>query len=478
MNSPDLYDLAVVGAGTGGLVSAFVATSLGARTVLIERERVGGECLWTGCVPSKTLIKSARVFDTIKRAEEFGVHVEATRLIWTAVRMRIAAVRDEIKALEREEIQRANLEIVSGTASFADGKTLKVATKSGERIIRAKKFILATGTKIRVPDIEGLAETDFITHEHIFDLPSLPRTMLFLGGGPIAVEFAQAFARFGSKVTIIQKGDRLLPKEDAEISIACQRLLEQEGVKVYLGAMVQRARQDDTGKFIDFHNSDGTPCTERASQLMVATGKEPDTQSLNLEAAGVATDKDGIVVDDYLRTTAPNVWACGDATGKFLFTHVAEYQGKIAAQNALLPVKSKANYRVVPWTTFTDPEISHLGMTEEEAQQAYGHCRVYRSQFNKLDRAIIEGETEGFLKVVTTGSGRIVGAHIIGPQAGELIHSFVPAVRDGTLIQEMAETIHVYPTLSEIGHRAGNQYYQELLNAKPVRRLLDLLYKR
>ena len=470
------YDIAVIGAGTAGLVSAFLADSLGAKAVLVEQAKVGGECLWTGCVPSKTLIKSARVYETIKRCEEFGVHVEKPRLVWGAVRMRIAAVRDEIRDLERAELQKSGIEIVTGTARFTDGSTLSIATKSGERTLRAKKFILATGSKARLPDIPGLADADYLTSDSIFDVPNRPATLLILGGGPIACEFAQAFQRFGTKVTILQNGSTLLPKEDREISAECLRLLQREGVVVHLKATARQVLDDEAGKHVTFESS-GETTTVTASQILVATGKMAALESLNLTAAGVASDDKGVVVDEHLRTSAPNIWACGDVTGKFLFTHVAEYQAKIAAQNALLPLKQKADYRVVPWTTFTDPEISHLGLTEDEATREYGSCKVYREPFNKLDRAIIEGEIDGFLKIITSGSGRILGVHIIGPDAGELIHAFVPAVRDGALLPELAETIHVYPTLSEIGHRAGNQYYREALESKPVQSVLRIISK-
>jgi pyruvate/2-oxoglutarate dehydrogenase complex dihydrolipoamide dehydrogenase (E3) component len=297
--------------------------------------------------------------------------------------------------------------------------------------------------------------------------------MTIIGGGPISCEFAQAFARFGTKVAVLQKGDRLLPKEDAEVSVAAQRTLEQEGIAVHLSTRIERVRREEDEKItVEWCAADGTSQSTSASRLLVATGKEAHLSALNPEAAGIQHDESGVTVDDYLRTTASNVWACGDITGKFLFTHVAEYQGKIAAQNALLPVKSKADYRVVPWTTFTDPEISHLGLTEEEARQEHSDVKVYRAHYKELDRAIIEGEAHGFVKVVTTGSGRIVGAHIIGPSAGETIHQFVPAVRDGALIQEMAEAIHVYPTLAEIAHRAGNEFYKEALQAPAAQWLL------
>jgi pyruvate/2-oxoglutarate dehydrogenase complex dihydrolipoamide dehydrogenase (E3) component len=466
------YDLVVIGAGTAGLVSSFVASSLGAKVLLVERGRMGGECLWTGCVPSKTLIKSARVFDTIARSEEFGIHVEKPRVIWSAIKLRIADVRDDIRKLEREEMQKSGVEFLTGEASFVDKSTLQIMTKDGAQTISAKKFILAAGTRARVPQIPGLDETPFMTHEQIFDLPALPRSMVIIGGGPIGCEFAQAFARLGTRVTLLQKSKVLLTKEDEEISATATKLLRSSGVTLHLEADVLKTQPEENGAMVTFEAA-GETQTVRASQLLVATGKEPDLAALNLEAAGVQTNESGVVVDEKLQTSASHIWACGDITGKYLFTHVAEYQGKIAAQNALLPVSQKADYRVVPWTTFTDPEISHLGLTQAEAQAEHGDIKVYRQPFKTLDRAIIEGETQGFLKLITTGSGRIIGAHMIGPGAGELIHQFVPAVRDGALIHEFAEAIHVYPTLSEIAHRAGNEAYREMLDNKTVKWALD-----
>ncbi len=473
--NPEIYDVVVVGAGTGGLVSAFVCDSLGAKTALVERAKMGGECLWTGCVPSKALIKSAKVFEMVSRAAEFGVHVENPRIIWRAVQLRLAAVRDEIKLLERAEMNRSKIDFIQGEAKFVDSHTLEVQTKSGVRHLRATKFILATGTKNRIPDLPGLGDVTYLTHETIYDVPSLPRSLAILGGGPIGCEFAQAFARFGCKVTLLQKSERLLPKEDRDLSEACRRLLQNDGVQVVLNAQTRRVAKNGDRIRVEFE-SEGEEQSIEAGQVLLAIGKAPH-DTLNLGAAGVTMNENGIVVDEHLQTGARHIFACGDATGKYLFTHVAEYQAKIAAQNALLPFKAKADYRVVPWTTFTDPEIAHLGLTEDEARLAHGEIKTYRVPFDHLDRAIIEGETFGFLKVVTTGSGRIVGAHIIGPQAGELIHAFVPAVRDGALLQEFAEAIHVYPTLAEIGHRAGNEFYRDTLDAKPVRWLLKHLVK-
>ena len=470
------FDLIVIGAGTGGLVSAFVADSLGARVALVEADKIGGECLWRGCVPSKTLVKSAKVFDLVNRCQEFGVHVEKPRLIWNAVKLRLADVRDEIKKNERDELAKTKIESIFGRASFIDNHTLEIETKGGLRRITAKKFIVATGSKAKIPEIEGLENAGFITHEGLFERPALPKSLIFIGGGPISVEMAQAFARFGTKVTILQSGARLLDKEEPEISQLIEKLLRAGNVQIHLNAKISRVEAGEIQKTVYF-SVDGTEQSAKAGEIVVAVGKTPRFDGLNLEKVGVQTSEKGIEVDAALRTSAKNIWAVGDVTGKFLFTHAAEYEAKIAAQNAILPVKAKADFRVLPWVTFTDPEIAHLGMTRAEAEKNYGVVKVWKTPFSTLDRAIIEGETAGFCQIVTTGSGRILGVHIIGPSAGELIAAFIPAVREGALLQEFAEAIYPYPTLAEIGHRAGNQIYQEVLESKTVQTALKFLPK-
>jgi pyruvate/2-oxoglutarate dehydrogenase complex dihydrolipoamide dehydrogenase (E3) component len=466
------YDLAVIGGGTAGLVAAFLGKSMGAKTVLIERERIGGECLWTGCVPSKTLIKSAKVFDLVSRAEEFGVHVEGTRLIWRALQLRIAAVRDEIKDNERKEIARIGLETLRGDARFIDGQTLTVRTAEGETTIRARKIILAAGTRPRLPEIEGLPETEFITHEKIYDLPSMPRSLVIIGGGPIACEFGQAFARFGSKVTVLQRGNQLLEKEDTDVAEAALKILTTSGAKGHLGVQVMAVGTDDKGKWVRIQKTNGEVEEIRASQILVATGKVCDLTAMNVEAGGIKWSDKGVEVDAHLKA-APTVWACGDVTGGPFFTHRSEYQGRIAAQNALLPVKAKANDAPIPRVTYMDPEIAAVGAAEADLKA--GEYEVYKIPFSGLDRAIIEGETMGFAKFLCAPSGRILGAHLVGPNAGELISLCTSAVREGALIQEWAEMIFAYPTLSEILHRAGQQSYQKLLDAPLVQRTLPHL---
>ncbi len=467
----DSYDLVVIGAGTGGLVSAFAADALGARVLLIERERMGGECLWSGCVPSKTLIKSARVFDTVQRAAEFGVHLEKPRVIWNAIKLRIKDVQDDIKKLERQSMAESNVEFCLGSARFIDAHVLEIESSSQTRRVHARRVIIATGSKVSVPQIDGLIEAGFITHQQVFNLPALPRRLAIIGGGPIGCEFAQAFARLGCNVTLLQHGERILNKEDEDVSEIALKILRAAKVEVLLNCEVKSARADDDSKYLQVSHEGGTK-EIKAGQILVATGKKPNIDSLDLPNAGVKFSEKGIEVDEHLKSSVAHIFACGDVTGRDLFTHAAEHEAKIVAQNAMLPVKAKAHNAPLPWTTFLDPEIARVGLTEAQARQKWRNIRVFRQDFKTLDRAIIEGETLGFCKIVTTDSGRIVGAHIVGPNAGELIAPWTFAMGEGALISEMGEAIFVYPTLSEISHRTGNDWYQQLLKKPMVNQLL------
>ena len=452
------FDVAVIGGGTAGLVSSSVAAALKARAVLIEADKIGGECLWRGCVPSKTLVKSARVFHTVKNSVEFGVHVEKPRLIWSAVKLRLADVRDEIKAAERAALQKSGVQTVNGRARFQDANTLEIMGKDGARRLTARKFVLATGSTPNVPDIEGLADVGFIFADGLFDKPNLPKSLVFIGGGPVVCEMAQVFARFGANVTILQSADRLLSKEEPEVSELMLRLFRAEGITVHLNARATRAEKDGERKKIWFETPDGEASVV-AGEIVVSVGKTPAFESLELDNIGVKAGKKGVAVDAHLKTSAPDVWACGDVTGNYYFTHVAENEGKIAGANAVLPgaLAQKADYKGLSWVTFTDPEIAHLGQTLEEAKAQWGQARAWQLPFGTLDRAIIEGETAGFARIITTQSGRIVGAHIAGPNAGELIGALIVPVREGALLSEFGRAMFPYPTLGEIIHRAGQR---------------------
>lgn len=473
-------DVAVIGGGTAGLVSAAVAASLGARATIIEADKIGGECLWRGCVPSKTLLKSARVFHTVKGAAEFGVHLEKPRLIWSAVKLRLADVRDEIKRAEREALKKSGVQTLSGRARFLDANTLEIESKAGARKFTAKEFVLATGSTPRIPKIDGLDEVGFIPPDGLFDKPALPKSLIFIGGGPVSIEMAQAFARFGAKVTILQHGERILDKEEPEVSALMLKLLRAEGITIHLNAAATRAEWEGERKQIWFDTPGEKDQSVNADEIVVSIGKIPVFENLGLENIGVKADKKGIGVDAHLKTSAANVWACGDATGGPYFTHVAENQGKIAGANAVLPapLAQKLDNRGLSWVTFTDPEVAHLGQTLAEAKKEWGEsARAWHIPFSELDRAIIEGETSGFARIITTGSGRIVGAHIVGAHAGEIIGSLIIPVREGALIGEFGEAMFPYPTLGEIVHKAGNQYYQELLESDLAQKALKYLPK-
>ena len=472
-------DVAVIGGGTAGLVSSAVAASLGARATLIEADKIGGECLWRGCVPSKTLLKSARVFQTVKGAAEFGVHLEKPRLIWSAVKLRLADVRDEIKAAERTAIQKSGVQTLSGRAKFLDANTLEIESKSGVRRLTAKKFVLATGSTPRVPKIDGLEEVGYIWPDGLFDKPNLPKSLIFVGGGPVSIEMAQAFARFGTRVTVLQSGDRILEKEEPEVSALMLKLLRAEGITIHLRAAATRAGWDGERKQIWFDSPAGEQSVS-AGEIVVSIGKTAVFEDLGLDEIGVKASKKGIEVDAHLKTSAANVWACGDATGGPYFTHVAENQGKIAGANAVLPspLAQKLDSRGLSWVTFTDPEVAHLGQTLAQAKREWGEsARAWHIPFSDLDRAIIEGETSGFARLITTGSGRIVGAHIAGAHAGEIIGSLLIPVREGALIGELGEAMFPYPTMGEIVHKAGNAYYQELLESDLAQKALKFLPK-
>ena len=470
------FDVAVIGAGTAGLVSSVVADSLGARVCLIERDKVGGECLWRGCVPSKTLLRSAKVWELVKRSEEFGVHVEKPRLVWNAIRLRLADVRDEIRRGEREALAKSGVTQLAGDAKFLDGHTLELSKGGETKQITSRKFILATGSSPVVPPIEGLEEAGFLSYEGLFDRPNLPKSLVFIGGGPLACEMAQAFCRFGTRVVVLQKGNQLVPHEEPEIAAHLLQILRAEGVEVHLNAHVSRVESTENRKRVHF-SVEGEERFVEAGEIVVAAGKKPRFEGLELNRAGVQTSDEGIQVDEKLQTSARHIWACGDCTGQQRFTHAAEHAGKIAGANAVLPVSLKVDWKTLNWVTFTDPEIAHIGLSRAEAKREWGEIETHRADFKTLDRAIIEGEANGFALVFTTKSGRVVGAQIIGSGAGELAPVVVAAARDGALVQEWGETMFVYPTMSEVFHRIGNESYATQLDSPVVKAGLKLWHK-
>jgi pyruvate/2-oxoglutarate dehydrogenase complex dihydrolipoamide dehydrogenase (E3) component len=433
------YDLVVIGAGSGGLSAAPLAAKLGARVALVERYKPGGDCLYTGCVPSKALIKAAKVAHEMRTAETFGIEAHEPVVDLRRVMAHVHEVIGRVYEYETPEaLAKKGVEVILGGASFVDPHTIDV----GDRQVRAKRFLIATGSRAAVPTIPGVRESGYITYDELFHLARLPEHLLIIGAGPIGVEMAQAFRRLGSRVTMFQRSRRLLGMADADCSAAIARVMESEGVVFHFGAEIGRVSRAGMTYTVE----SGRDIIE-GDQLLVATGRVPNVEGLDLEKAGVVHGAGGIQVDSRLRTSQPHIYACGDVTGGPQFTHYAGMQGYVAVRNALLPGSSSGHMDHVPWTIFTDPEVARAGMTEEEARQRHGaDVRVTIRENVHIDRAQTDEDLHGLVKIVHRSSGEILGAHIVSARAGEMIHEFVLAMEQKLKLGDIAETMHVYPT--------------------------------
>jgi pyruvate/2-oxoglutarate dehydrogenase complex dihydrolipoamide dehydrogenase (E3) component len=468
------YDLVVVGGGTAGLVSAAGAASLGARVALVERDRLGGDCLYHGCVPTKALVKSARVVSLVNRAEEFGIRTSGAGVDFPAVMGRMRRVMETAgESDDPDRFRGLGVEVYLGNEAHFDSPY--EISVDGSRL-EAGSSIIATGSHSVAPPMEGMEEAGYITHVEALRLERLPRSIVIIGSGPIGSEFAQIFARFGSRVEVISSSIRPLPKEDPEIGEALRHFLVRDGVTFHGGFRAEEVRVENGEKIVTARDDRGENMEVRGEEILVAAGRAPTVGGLGLENAGVEVEERGIKVDDRLRTTASNIYAAGDVTGKYLFTHMAEYQGRTALRNALFPLKTRADYRVVPWTTFTDPEVARVGLTEDEARQEHKGVRVFRQPFAAVDRAIADGEPDGLVKIVTGERGRVLGGHIIGPDAGNLIHEVVLAMQKNIPIQSLSTMIHVYPTLAQANQRAADNYYREKLFTDRNRKILGAFF--
>ncbi len=468
------YDLIVIGGGTAGLVSAAGAASLGARVALAERDKLGGDCLYRGCMPTKTLVKSARVAHLMGRSEEYGIKSSGHEVDFPAVMDRVdRVIRRAAEQDDPDRLRKMGVDVFLGDeASFVSPEEVSV----DGHLLGARSVILATGSHSITPPVEGLEDIGYLTHVEALGLRRLPRSLIIIGSGPIGCEFAQIYARFGSKVTLLDIAPLPLPKEDLEIGALVEEVLVSDAVAFHGGYKAEGARLENGEKVITASNARGEKIEVRAEEILIAADRAPTAGSLTLDNAGVELEQTGLKVDERLRTTAPNVYAAGDITGKYLFTHVAEYQGRIALRNALFPLKTKADHRVVPWTTFTDPEVSRVGLTEQQAREEHGAVEVYRQEFTGIDRALADGETTGLVKVVTGRRGKILGGHIIGSDAGNLIHEIALAMQRDVPIQALSTMIHVYPTLSQANQRAADDYYRDRLFTDRTRKVFSAFF--
>lgn len=469
------YDLVVIGAGAAGLVAATGSAGLGAKTALVEKNKLGGDCTWYGCIPSKTLLKSAQVFSLIKRSKEFGILPGAAAKYDPSLVM--AHVRDVIKKVSlhhpAEVFEKRGIKVFFGPPKFIDQNTIEI---NGARI-SAKRFIIASGSHPLAPPIEGLKDIDYLTNENVFDLEALPKSLAVLGGGPIGMELSQAFARLGVEVSTIEMFDRLLAREDKEVADVLADEFKSEGIKIYTGKKAVRLSKEGGLVSITLEDKDKKQSAAKAEKVLVAVGRAANVQGLELEKAGVKYSNKGVEVDSTLRTSAKNIYACGDCCGPYQFSHMAEYQAVIAVGNALLPFKRKVNYDAVPWCTFTDPEVARVGLTEEEAKAKHKDIIVYRSLYSGNDRAVTDMEEKGLAKVITDKKGYILGAHIAGANAGEIIHEYVLAKSSGLKIGSLSSTIHIYPTLTQVVKRSADQYYIDMMNAAWLRWFFRLMLK-
>ena len=446
------YDLGIIGGGAGGLVAAVAAGALGARTVLLELEhRLGGECSWTGCVPSKALIAAAALaYRSGRRFPDVMEHVGRTVLE--------ASKSSKISRL----LEQYGVDVRYGRVRFKDNRTVETP----EGTLRARRFIIATGSSAAVPVIPGLTP-GYLTNKEVWDLSAPPRSLLVVGGGPIGTELAQAFNRLGSQVTLVHSRDRLLARDDAELAGELTDLLRLEGLDIRLNCRVDGLQRRTDGGW-QMHCGDQVLTGDH---LLLAVGRKANTEGLNLEAAGVAYDSGGITVDPYLRTSASNIWAAGDCIGGLRFSHIAELEAKTAVRNALFPLRSRPDYQGAPWATFTDPELAHLGLTEEECRAKNLTYGVYYQAFASDDRAVADNTRQGRVKILASPYGKLLGVHILGPRAGELINEFVLARRKRLRIYDIGLTAHVYPTLGLAAQRATDDWFAQLA-AKPWARFL------
>ncbi len=436
------YDLVIIGAGSAGLTAASLAKQLGAKVALLEKSRTGGDCTWTGCVPSKTLLKTSRVAHQMRTADRYGLKGVEPAIELRAVMSHVRDVVADIYQRESPEALRAEgIDVYLGDTRFLDSHTVTV----GQNQITGRRFLLATGAHPAIPPIPGLDSVDYLTYEGIWNLEKLPQHLLVLGAGPIGCEMAQAFCRLGAEVTLIEGGDRILPRDEPMASQVMADVFTTEGITLRFNAMAERVWQDQDGIHLIAGGEDFTGDT-----LLVVVGRSPNVDNLALDHAGVIySNAHGIKVDDYLRTSQRHIYAAGDCTGGYQFTHYAGWQATVAVRNALLPGRAKGVSERVPWTTFTDPEVAHIGLTEEQARKTYGNDVVTCDWLmDRVDRARIEDDTTGFMKLLHKRDGTLLGVTIVAAPAGEMIHEWITALERGIKVGNLASVIHVYPTYS------------------------------
>lgn len=450
------YNLVVIGAGTAGLVTAAGAAGLGAKVALVEKHLMGGDCLNVGCVPSKALLRAARAYADVRAAPDYGIRVPpGVSVDFSAVMERMRRLRAQISPHDSvRRFQQLGVDVFLGQAKFVGRDAIEV----DGRTLRFRKAVIATGSRPTAPPIPGLAEAGYLTNETVFSLTELPRRLAVIGAGPVGAELAQAFARFGSQVYLIEAAHGVLPNEDRDAAEIVKQALLDDGIQILCCGKDLQVETSAEGKSlkVDSHEAHYDLVVD---EILVGAGRAPNLEGLGLETAGVESDKNGVKVDDRLRTTNSQIYAAGDVCSRYKFTHAADAMARIVIQNALFLGRAKVSALTMPWCTYTDPEVAHAGLYEKDAQERGLQIQTFRQNFDDVDRAVLDGETEGFLKVhVRAGTDKIVGATIVARHAGEMI-SELTAVMVGRLgLKTLARTIHPYPTQAEAIKKIADSY--------------------
>ncbi len=463
-------DICVIGAGSGGLSVAAGASRMGATVALVEKGKMGGDCLNTGCVPSKALLAAGEKAQAVRDAQYFGIQAAEPIVDWAMVNRHVHQVIDRIAPNDsRKRFEGFGVKVIRAVGAFVDERTLR----AGNVTVRARYFVIATGSSPFVPPIKGLNEVKYFTNENIFDNRDPVNHLIIIGGGPIGMEMAQAHRRLGAKVTVMEVA-RLLVRDDPELAGVVIARLREEGIVFYEGGRNLRFEKTDEDIAVYCELDEGNSCIH-GSHLLISTGRRANVNGLNLDAAGVKYSTCGVDVDARLRSSNKRIFAIGDVTGPYRFTHMAAYQAGIVIRNILFKLPAKVDYSTVPWVTYTDPELAHVGMSEADAEQSGKPVRVLRWSFEENDRAQTERRTEGRVKVVTATNGRILGTTMVGLHAGELIQPWILAIGRKMKMSDIAGMIAPYPTLAEVNKRIAGSYYTSSLFSNRTRGIVRFL---
>ena len=459
----DRYNLVVIGGGPAGLVTASAAASLGAKVALVEKHALGGDCLNVGCVPSKAILKSARVANSLRKAKDFGVHVPlGSHINFCDVMRRMRQLRATISKNDAAvRFEKTGVDIFFGSGSFVGGNTFEV---NGAKL-HFSRACISTGARSATPNIPGLIEGDYLTNETIFQLTSLPKRLIIIGGGPIGCEMAQAFSRFGSEVVLIEQSNRILPRDEADAAEMGHRSLVEDNIQILCNSQNLQVLTTGRGPSLSL-DSQNRKFVLDYDKLLICVGRTPNLEGLGLEQAGVSYDKRGVYVDDFLRTSNRSIFAAGDVCSALKFTHNADAMARIVIRNSLFFGSERVSNLIVPWVTYTEPEIAHVGISLPEATARGLPIQIVSMSFDELDRAILDGTGIGFARLILSkGTDRILGATVVSNNAGDLISEVALAIRHGLGAKALASTVHPYPTNSEIWRKLGDSYNRTRLNS-------------